>query len=181
MPPPPRALLTPCRQVTFEHAAHFVRNRAYSREASSEIQSLGSGGVGGGACGGALHIGHTGRVVFSEFASFEENSVGNGGQGGAVCNYGSLIFMRRSFFVGNTAHERAAGGGGGHGGALFTAASGYTRFVRKSIMQRNSAGASGGALHNEGETTFDTTAFFGNNDATVSHRSFRCCLLSREL
>lgn len=169
-------------QLTFEHAAHFLGNRAYnteSRDSAATRRSLGGGG-GGGACGGALYVGRMGRVTFSEFVSFEDNSVSNGGWGGAVCNRGSLAFMRRSLFSGNAAHERVdgwVGGGRGQGGAVYTAPGGDTQFLRKSIMQHNSAGSSGGALHNEGNTTFKTSVFFGGNRAMVS-RDLLCRVLS---
>eukprot|EP00904_Undaria_pinnatifida_P004735 jgi/Undpi1/14262/HiC_scaffold_9.g03911.m1 len=140
-------------EVTFEHAAHFIGNRAFGLEPSG----------GEGSCGGAVSIGQGGRVVFEEFASFEENW---SGRGGALCNRGSAEFFRRSFFNGNTASGKLSGvSSGGDGGAIYTEKGSETAFTRKSTMLRNSAGRNGGAVYNAGTLRFSTSADFHGNRA----------------
>lgn len=86
--------LHPSSQVSFKHAAHFVENEAFG--GGDEFSASPT-------CGGAVHIGKGGQIIFSEFVSFEDNWVGNGGRGGAICNMGEALFRRRSFFTGNEA------------------------------------------------------------------------------
>lgn len=62
------------------------------------------------SCGGAVFVGESGRLTFSEFASFEDNWARDGGNGGAVCNWGKLNFVRRSFFTGNDARGEVTRG-----------------------------------------------------------------------
>ncbi|CAN0383927.1 unnamed protein product, partial [Laminaria digitata] len=143
-------------QVTFEHAAHFIGNRAFG---------LGQWG-GEGSCGGAVSIGQRGRVEFKELASFEDNW---SGRGGALCNRGSAEFFRRSFFNGNTASGvvLVCVSSGGDGGAIYTEKGSKTAFTRKSTMLTNLAGRSGGAVYNAGMLRFSTSADFHGNRASV--------------
>lgn len=80
--------------MEFELEATFYQNGVFSVDNSDYV-------TGGG--GGGLAVGTQGAVTFHDFATFRGNTVDAGGFGGGIANYGTLSFMRATYFWSNMA------------------------------------------------------------------------------